>query len=288
MDIDFLELQNVTIKLPNSKKFIFNNLNLSFNNNSSIIGLLGSNGSGKTVLAKVIMGLIKIKSGQINLFGKDIANVRTTKRLDLVSLSFQMINMSFLKQTIHDELTYNQYLNIKRKKTVNTPIEKLISSQNFLTGKENQHPLTLSGGEKRKLSFYLLKMNDPEFYILDEPTVGLDQYGIQELIKEIKQLQRLKKKILLITHNLAFLMALTDEVIIIEKDEQSQISSLNYQGSLTAYLLSNTDQATSFLSIPLEFGLYRNQLLSKEINEQIDYKTFLEMNNNQVLKNKVK
>lgn len=286
MEECFLELSNINVYLPNSKTFIFKDLNLSLTNNSPIVGILGSNGSGKTLLAKVLMGLLKIKSGKIILFGENITKVKTTKRLNRLSLSFQMINTSFLRHTVKDEVFFNQKLisdrnknlNVKERVNNNQQQERTVIIKEFLAKKEHQHPLTLSGGEKRKLSFYLLRMNNPDLYILDEPTVGLDYFGIQELKKEMQELTRNNKKIVIITHDLPFLMSLTDQVIILHKHEQTQVSSIRYQGSLTNYLLANEQEANSFLTIPIEFELYRNKILSKELANEIDYKTFLEMN----------
>lgn len=286
MEECFLELSNINVYLPNSKTFIFKDLNLSLTNNSPIVGILGSNGSGKTLLAKVLMGLLKIKSGKIILFGENITKVKTTKRLNRLSLSFQMINTSFLRHTVKDEVFFNQKLisdrnknlNVKERVNNNQQQERTVIIKEFLAKKEHQHPLTLSGGEKRKLSFYLLRMNNPDLYILDEPTVGLDYFGIQELKKEMQELTRNNKKIVIITHDLPFLMSLTDQVIILHKHEQTQVSSIRYQGSLTNYLLANEQEANSFLTIPIEFELYRNKILSKELANGIDYKTFLEMN----------
>ncbi len=277
MTENFLELKNIGVNLPGTKKKIFQELNLALPKETSIVGLLGSNGSGKTLLAKMIMGLIKIKSGKIILFGNDITKIKTTKRLDSVSLSFQMINMSFLKHSVSEEFAYNQDLLFKRKETQNIESKLPIEIENFNTSKKNQHPLTLSGGEKRKLSFYLLRMNDPEMYILDEPTVGLDQYGINELLKDLQGLVNLGKKILIITHNLQFLMKLTDNVLILTKDEKTQISSLHYQGSLTSYLLTKKDEAKSFLTIPIEFEIYQEQLSTNKLQKSIDYQSFLKM-----------
>jgi len=286
MEENFLELSNINVYLPNSKTFIFKDLNLSLTNQSPIIGLIGSNGSGKTILAKVLMGLLQIKSGKINLFGYDITKIKTTKRLNHVSLSFQMINTSFLKHSVKDEVNFNQklisdrYKNQNVKEEVNSHLQQelTLNIKKFVAKKEQQHPLTLSGGEKRKLNFYLLRMNNPDLYILDEPTVGLDYFGIQELIKEIQELTKNNKKILIITHDLQFLMSLTDQVVILHKHEQTQVSSIRYQGSLVKYLLANEQESKTFLTIPIEFELYREKILSKELTNEIDYKTFLEMN----------
>ena len=280
MEESFLELHDINLNLPNSKKTLFYNLNLELSNKLSIIGVLGSNGSGKTILAKMLSGLVKIKSGQIKIFNTNITRYKTTKRLNYISMSFQMINMSFIRHTVKDEIDYNQNLLIKRKKQLINSKEIQQIQPKLFSEKEMQHPLTLSGGEKRKLSFYLLKESDPKCYILDEPTVGLDYYGVQELKKDILELKNQNKKIIIITHNLQFLLSLTDEVIILHKDTVSQISSILYQGSLTSYLLNNKNEANQFLSIPLEFEIYRDKLETGEISQGLKYENFLQSNSN--------
>ena len=274
----FLKLENISVVLPGTKTKLFSNFSLELLD-QNITGLIGSNGCGKTILAKTLSGLIKVKSGKIFLFGKDVTKLKTTERLDKISLSFQMVNMSFLRQTISDEINYTQKLIDKRtNKKVKSNDEEILRNQFLFKGKENQHPLTLSGGEKRKLSFHLLKLNNPDFYILDEPTVGLDYFEIQELKKEIQLLKKQNKKVLLITHNLQFLLALTDEIVVLEKDQVKQQTFLKYQGSLEHYLMNQTEEARSFLTFPIEFEIFMQKIMSKELEQDLKYETFLEMN----------
>ncbi len=275
----FLDIENISVVLPNSKKYLFYDFNLKLTN-EPIIGLLGSNGSGKTVLAKTLAGLCKVKSGKITLFGEDITKIKTTKRLNLLSLSFQLLSDAFLKQTVKEEVVFNNKLIQLRRKNVHQNLTEQKFEKGFLIGKERQHPLTLSGGEKRKLSFYLLKMNDPELYILDEPTNGLDYFEIQQLKEEIKQLNERKKKVIIITHDIQFLLTLTDQVVILHKDEANQLSSVLYQGSLSSYLRNKTEQAMSFLTIPLEFKIYLKKITSNELSEDITYQKFLQLSLN--------
>lgn len=273
MNESFLELRNITFGYPKSDYKIFNDLSFELSNEHHIIGLIGSNGSGKTALARILTGLVKVQSGKVYLFGSDITKLRTTKKLDKISLSFQMMNNAFITSSVKDEISYNLQL---KEKISGEKIEKnnLISFQNeFYNTKKDQHPLTLSGGEKRKLSFELLRILDPDMYILDEPTLGLDFYGIKDLESEIYNLKEQKKKVLIISHDLSMLLKVTDSIIILGKDEESKNSLITYQGSLEKYLIENFDQAQEFLNIPIEFNLYYQDL---QKNAENSYKSYLE------------
>ena len=278
MKNNFLELHNIHVLLPNTKTIIFQDLNIEIDDQNSVIGILGSNGSGKTIFSKILAGLVKTKSGEIKLFDKDITRFKTTKRLDLLSMSFQMVNNSFIRHTVEDEIEYNRNLVKKSNSKSSKKSEFQAIDPKFMPEKRLQHPLTLSGGEKRKLAFYILKETDPECFILDEPTIGLDYYEIQELRKKIEELKRYGKKVIIVTHNLQFLFSLTDQVIILHKDNNTQISSIHYQGSLTSYILNNITEAKLIFSIPLEFELYMDKKAKKEIAENVSYKEFFEMN----------
>jgi energy-coupling factor transporter ATP-binding protein EcfA2 len=184
--------------------------------------------------------------------------------------------MSFIRHSLKDEILYSQKLlseiNLDKEQIINE-VKQLLE---LFKDNENQHPLSLSGGEKRKLIFNLLKLSDPEIYILDEPTVGLDYYAIQELKKEIISLKLRNKKVIIITHDLKFLLSITDEVLILQKDEHTGMSSICYQGSLSRYLIHNEEVAKLILTIPIEFTIYKNKLLSNEIPSQTMYFDFLQ------------
>lgn len=275
MSENFLELQNITFSYQKKKQYIFENFSVSIPSSNNIIGLLGSNGSGKTALAKILIGLVKTESGKVYLNEEDITKLRTTKRLSKISMTFQMTNNSFVKNTVKDELNYTYKLAQKiRSKLIQNDQRSNILPENW-SSKTNQQPLTLSGGEKRKLIFQLLRILNPDLYILDEPTVGLDFYNIQELKKEIEQLKQSNKKVIIISHDLPFLLSLIDTCIILDKNENSNLSSLLYQGSLENYLLEQFSEADQFLNIPIEFIIYREKLLKNDLNKNFSYKNFL-------------
>ena len=277
MDDHFLEVHNLTFSFPNSKENFFNKLSVSFKSNQSIIGILGSNGCGKTLFAKILTGLEKNKEGTIKIFGENLEKLKTRNRLTFISMSFQLVNNTFLKHSIKDEIEYTKLMVTKIKKSEN---KQNIEDKEFLLpfrDKMDQHPLTLSGGEKRKLNFQLLRILNPQIYILDEPTVGLDYYALEELKNEISNLTKQNKKILIITHDIKFLLTLTDSVVIIDKNTISNTSAIIYQGSLRTYLMEHANSAEKTFSIPIEFKIYKNMINSNELDNKTTYNDFLKL-----------
>ena len=275
MSENFLTVENLSFKFPKAKDFMFKNLNFSFPIDQDIIVILGSNGTGKSLLAQLLVGLQKIHSGSIKYFDQELTKLSTSERIKYISLTFQMVNKSFIKDTVEQELLFALNLrekNTKHVKQVDDFTETFPLIKNSL---KDKHPLKLSGGEKRLLTLQLIDITNPEIIILDEPTVGLDFFHIQELIKLIHYLKSKKKKIIVITHDLKFLLSICDYCILLEKDKSDDLRSITYQGSLMDLLLNNFNLANSILSIPIEFILFREKVLNKEFESITDYQTYL-------------
>ena len=276
MPENYLELKNITFKYPKSNYNIFEGFSLKLSSKDDIVGIVGPNGSGKTALARILTGLVKIQSGNVFLFEKDITKLRTTKRIEKILLSFQMMNNAFITSSIEDEINYNFQLKTKLVKNTYLSTNSETYILDFFKNKLKQHPLTLSGGEKRKLSFQLLRIINPEVYILDEPTVGLDYYGVKELQNEIFELQKQKKKIIIISHDVGFLLSLVNSCVILIKQQEAENTVIAYQGSLENYLLNNFNSAQKFLNIPIEFSLYIDKYSKNKQHFNQSYFEFLQ------------
>ena len=141
-----------------------------------IHGLAGHNGSGKTVLLKLIMGILEPDRGKIDLEGMDRRNMTMmTQRPYLLTGS------------VYDNITYP--LKLRKIKPDNSKIDELLERTGLLAQK-NQYARSLSSGERQKLSFLRAIIFEPEFIIMDETLSNLDpdsERAIVEIIREIQQ-----------------------------------------------------------------------------------------------------
>jgi ABC-2 type transport system ATP-binding protein len=176
-------------------------------------GLLGPNGAGKTTTINAIVGLAKITSGSIALFGHDVEHDWRAARAT-VGLAPQ-------------EYNFDRYLNIRdilifqagyyglRGKPVRQRADDLLERFG-LTSKARQPYTRLSGGMKRRLTLARALMHEPRLLILDEPTAGVDVELRIELWQFLRDLKAAGTTIVLTTHYLEEAEALCDRLAIIE------------------------------------------------------------------------
>ena len=189
------------INLTLDKKLIFENLSLNFFNNGITV-ILGPNGSGKTLLTKVILGLTKIDKGAVNL------------KQNKTTFGYAPQKITFFRRSVFENLAYP--LNVKKykKKFIVNRIEKLL--QDFeISETKKMSARNLSGGISQYISFLRSIVDKPNILILDEPCSNLDNHRKKKIENFLKKNKR-KCKIILITHDLFQAQRLADEIIFIE------------------------------------------------------------------------
>ena len=143
-----------------------------------IHGLAGHNGCGKTVLLKLIMGIIEPDRGRIDLEG-----------MDRYAMTMMSQRPYLLTGSVYDNIVYP--LKLRRIKPDEARINELLERTGLLAQK-NQYARSLSSGERQKLSFIRAIIFRPEFIIMDETLSNLDPEServIVEIIKEIQQMR---------------------------------------------------------------------------------------------------
>ncbi|MFZ2619283.1 MAG: ATP-binding cassette domain-containing protein [Alphaproteobacteria bacterium] len=176
-------------------------------------GLLGPNGAGKSTSMKMMMGLTKISSGSLTVFGAPADNLpRSVKaRIGLVP---QDDNLD-PDLTVEQNLTiYGRYFGIDTTVLAERVPQLLEFMQ--LTEKASQRVNQLSGGMKRRLVIARALVNDPDLIILDEPTTGLDPQARVMIWQRILELKKQGKTLLLTTHYMDEAQRLCDNIIVID------------------------------------------------------------------------
>lgn len=170
------------------------------------LAVLGKSGSGKSVLIKIIAGLLKPDKGKVVVLGKEVGLLRG-KELDELRLR---IGFSFQSSALYDSMDVYQNLafpltmNTKEltKKQVDDAVEEALDAVG-LADKIRELPADLSGGQRKRLGIARTLILKPEIMLYDEPTSGLDPITCEEintLIIEVQQ--RYKTTSVIITHDL--------------------------------------------------------------------------------------
>jgi phospholipid/cholesterol/gamma-HCH transport system ATP-binding protein len=168
--------------------------------------VLGKSGSGKSVLIKLMVGLLKQDEGTIKIFGIDTVRLQL-KELNKLRLR---IGFSFQASALYDSMTVRENLefplvrNVKNlsRKEIDRRVEELLDAV-ALPKTVNQMPSELSGGQKKRIGIARTLILNPEIMLYDEPTAGLDPVTcieINNLINEVRE--RFKTSSIVITHDL--------------------------------------------------------------------------------------
>jgi len=207
-----ITLKNINYGV-NNKPF-FKNLSTDISTNGITI-ILGPNGSGKTLLTKIIKGLIKPESGELS-----IKLNGTTPKTGYLSQ-----NIIFLRRNVFNNLAYPLEIKGFNKKMINKRIEFLLKYFGF-SSKKKISARNLSEGNKQYLSFIRTLVSEPNLLILDEPSSNLDMRFTKKvenfLIKE-----RNRIKIIMVTHDLFQAKRLADEILFINDGEIIEVSTKN-------------------------------------------------------------
>lgn len=182
---------------------VLRDLNLTLMNKEKIT-IIGGNGVGKTTLIKVIIGELKLKSGQIKIFEEDL-NINSLKKIGYVPQS-QKENLYNFPISVKELVTLQLYesmgmIKIPRKIHYDKTME-LLKKMNL--EKYADYPLRdLSGGLRQRVVITRALMNNPEILIFDEPTSGVDENSKRQFAKTIEDLNKnFDVSIILITHEL--------------------------------------------------------------------------------------
>lgn len=192
-----------------------------------ITAFLGPNGAGKSSTLWILLGLDKASSGTAKIGGKNYTDLK--KPLVEVGASFDGVGAP-KDRTVYRHLKIVAVSNGIR----HSRIEEVLSITD-MTHKKEALIGNLSLGEGQRLGIATALLGNPQFLILDEPTNGLDPSGIRWFREFIKAQANEGKTILLSSHILAEVEAVTDDVVIIHQ------GSIIYRGNLSAVM----DEATT-------------------------------------------
>lgn len=170
-------LEIISINLSRNKKIIFKNFCLKILS-SRIITLIGRNGSGKTSLLEMIVGLLKPESGVIKINNINIQEIGERKRDQFIYIPYE--------DALKEDLTISENLQIwANLASVDLSKELFDKSLNYFSLSEIKHVLVgkLSKGQKKKIALTKLLLTNCSLWILDEPFNSLDKESIEILKK---------------------------------------------------------------------------------------------------------
>ncbi|WP_040489793.1 ABC transporter ATP-binding protein [Indibacter alkaliphilus] len=168
--------------------------------------VLGKSGSGKSVLIKIMVGLLEQDEGSIEILGQNTSGL-SLKELNKLRLK---VGFSFQHSALYDSMTVKENLvfpltrNVKglTKKEIDKKVDELLEAVG-LPQSANQMPSELSGGQKKRIGVARTLILNPEIMLYDEPTAGLDPITCVEINNLIVQVrEQFNTSSIVITHDL--------------------------------------------------------------------------------------
>lgn len=214
------DAQKVIIRIKDLYKSFGENevlrgVNLDVHNKENVV-VLGRSGTGKSVLIKIICGLLKPDSGEVNVLGKEV-ELLSGKELQKLRLE---IGFSFQNSALYDSMTVRENLDFPlvrhsknlSKKERDRAIEKVLDDVGLLQT-INQMPSELSGGQRKRIGIARTLILRPKIMLYDEPTSGLDPITCIEINNLINQVKHeYNTTSIIITHDLTCAKTTGDKV----------------------------------------------------------------------------
>ena len=191
-----LQVENLQLKL--NGKLIIDGLNLHINR-GEIHGLLGENGTGKTTLAYLLMGVNNYQptEGRIIFEGQDITNLSITERAK------KGISLAWQEPARIEGLRVEDYLKLSGKNLSLEQTRQYLQMVGMAPALYLARDIdnTLSGGERKRIELASLLAMRPKLAILDEPDSGIDIISLPLILNGIVEMSKRGSSVLLITHN---------------------------------------------------------------------------------------
>ncbi len=219
---EIIKLENV--KYIYSKDSVFekkalDNINITINK-GDFLGIIGHTGSGKSTLIQIFNALLKPTFGSVYINRQDIyKDNKNLKHIrQKVGVVFQYPEYQLFEETVYKDVAFapaNMGLSIEEiDKRVKQALDIVFIDKSYY----NKSPFELSGGEKRRVAIAGILAMKPDVLVFDELTAGLDPYGREEMLAQIKNMQKeLNTTIVLVSHSMDDVSKVCNKVFVLNK-----------------------------------------------------------------------
>jgi ABC-type transporter Mla maintaining outer membrane lipid asymmetry ATPase subunit MlaF len=236
-----IQLKEVSIAFGD--KMVLDKLSIDITPGRTTV-VVGRSGSGKSVLLKLMMGLLKPDSGQVMLFGKDLAKtppfevIELRKRMGMLFQNYALFDALTVEDNVGFTLLENSEMPRREIQPLTAELIRILN----LVGSEKALPSELSGGMKKRVSLARSLISNPEVVLFDEPTTGLDPIMIaqvDEMIALAKDQYHITSVI--ISHDMASTKRLADTVAYLHEGK------IIFEGTYDEFLGSQVPAIRAFV-----------------------------------------
>ena len=203
--------KNISISFGN--RVILRKIDIHLNK-GEMLGLLGSNGAGKSTFMNIVLGLLKSDFGDMFLGNTKLTNLAIHQRSKLGISYLPQQTSIFRGLTVYENLLAIAQIVKKRTAEQIEVVEKLMAEFS-ITHLRDVKATSLSGGERRRTEIARCLINNPKVLLLDEPFAGVDLLSIQDIKGLLLKLQNRKTSLIITDHNASQLLSVVDRAYVI-------------------------------------------------------------------------
>lgn len=208
-----LEMKHVSFRYIKDGPVILSDISLSFDK-GEFIAVTGRNGSGKTTVTRLLVGLEKPFEGQILKDGTDITASDASDRSQFVGYVFQQPDRQMFMPTVREEVGFGPYQKGKRGSELEEVVNQAMKDTDIMD-LADAYPRTLSRGDQQRVAIASALAMNTEVIILDEPTSGQDGREKKKLVRLMNSLVKKGICIILVTHDMDIVAAECSRVVVI-------------------------------------------------------------------------
>ena len=171
--------------------------------------IVGPNGAGKSTAMKAMLGMLKLRKGQVMLDNRDITTLSPQARVSAGIAFVPQTNNVFTGMTVEENLEMGAYL--RHDHNIHQTIEEIYQLFPILKEKRRQNAGELSGGQRQQVAVGRAMMTQPSVLMLDEPTAGVSPIVMDELFDRILEVKQTGVAILMVEQNAAQALNIADK-----------------------------------------------------------------------------
>ena len=185
----------------------------------SITCIVGPNGAGKSTVLRVISGLLRPRTGRVELDGQNITGGSPAQVIAAGIVQVPQQGGLFGDLTVRDNMLVGGHVIRKDKGRLKRRIAELTEAFPIIAERAGDKAADLSGGQRRIVEFALCLITEPQVVLLDEPTLGLDPRASAIVFDSTQMMQRLGATVLMVEQNVRFGLKLADHGIVMERGQ---------------------------------------------------------------------